>query len=466
MKILLSLIFFLGCFVYVDAQTAVVTAKVDRRIELTSIIARLADYKEYVRNDFKSYADEVDAYYAKYKNHPAVEYARKVRQSNNISFDAVPSLAVHLNQNLTPKFLFSDDAPDSRWGKRAAEEFAELLRQFYKETNSEAFFDSQAERYKTAEQRMQTVIQKIDFAWYKNFYGEVPRGTFNLYVGLLNGGMNFGPKVVHPDGKEELFAVIGAWKTDEKNLPVFADDFLPTIIHEFNHSFINHLVYAREKQFLPSGEKIYQPVAEKMAKLAYGNWKTTVVESLVRAAVIRYLFDHGEFEKASAELLNERNKGFLWIDELFVLLGTYENSRRLYPTFRAFLPVIEGYAVDLAKRIGEKAKYFARRQPRVISIDAFANGAEDVDSRLTKITFTFDQPLEGKGYSINLGSLGRAGYPLEKAVGYSEDRTKFTVEVKLKPDTQYEFVVTGASFKSVDAFPLQNYVVKFKTKKE
>ena len=466
MKAVLIVIFLFCSFVFVNAQTVSVTAKVDRRIELTSIVARLAGYEEYTRSEFKSYVADVDEHFAKYKNHPAIEYARKMRASRNIAFDAVPSLAVHLNQNFTPKFPFSDSAPDPRWGQKGAEEFAGLLRQFYKDTNGEAFFSSHAALYKTAEERMQTVIGKVDFAWYKNFYGEIPRGTFNLYIGLLNGGMNFGPKVVYPDGREELFAVIGAWKMDEQGLPVYADDFLPTIIHEFNHSFINHLVHAREKQFTPSGEKIYRPVAEKMTRLAYGNWKTTVIESLVRAAVIRYLFDHGETEKASDDLINERNRGFLWIDELFVLLGTFENSRKLYPTFRSFLPVIEGYAVDLAKRIDGKAKYFARRQPRVVSIDAFTNGAQDVDPRLTEITFTFDQPLEGKGYSINIGTLGRAGYPIEKAVGYSPDRTKFAVQVKLKPDTQYEFIVTGASFKSVDAFPLQNYVVKFKTKKE
>jgi hypothetical protein len=293
----------------------------------------------------------------------------------------------------------------------------------------------------------------------------VPKGTFNLYIGLLNGGMNFGPKVVYPDRREELFAIIGAWKMDEKGLPVFADDFLPTIIHEFNHSFINHLIHEREKQFLPSGEKIFQPVADKMTKLAYGNWKTTIIESLVRAAVIRYLFDHGEFEKVSAELINERNKGFLWIDELFVLLGTYENSRKAYPTFRSFIPIIEGYCVDLSKRIDEKAKYFDSRQPRIVSIDAFENGDQDVDSNVTQITFTFDQPLSGKGSSINIGSRGREHYPIEKGIGYSEDRTKFTVQVKLKPDWEYEFVVTGNSFKSIDGYPLQNYPVKFKTRK-
>lgn len=448
------------------AKTPMVTAKVDRRIELTTIIARLAGYDEYLRNDFVSYTSDVDRHFAEYKNHPAIGFARKVRENNGIAFDAVPSLAVHLNPDLTPKFPFSDSAPDERWGRKNAEEFAKLLQQFCRDADCETFFDSHAELYKTAETRMQEVINRVDFAWYKNFYGEVPKGSFNLYIGLLNGGMNFGPKVVYPDGREELFAVIGAWKTDEKGLPIFADDFLPTIIHEFNHSFINHLVYARTKQFQPSGEKIFQPVAAQMTRLAYGNWRTTIVESLVRAAVIRYLFDHGEVEKASAELINERNRGFLWIDELFVLLGTFENNRKAYPTFRSFLPLIEGYAVDLSKRIEEKAKHFEKRQPRVVAIDAFANGAQDVDPKLTQITFTFDQPLEGTGYSINRSAGGREHFPIEKVIGYSQDRTKFTVEVKLKPDWEYEFDVTGLAFKSIDGYPLQNYAVKFKTKKE
>ncbi len=467
MKTTLSVIILFCSFVFVSAQTVAVTAKVDRRIELTSIVARLAEYNEYKRDDFKSYAADVDAYFAKHKNHAAVEYARKMRQSNGIGYDAVPSLALHLNPNLTPKFPFSETAPDKRWGKTSGEEFARKLQQFYRDTNSEAFFAAHAELYKTTEQKMQNVINKVNFAWYKNFYGEVPRGSFNLYIGLLNGGNNYGPKVVYPNGKEELYAVIGAWKMDEKGLPVFVEEeFLPTIIHEFNHSFINHLVREREKQLQPSGEKIYQPVAEKMTRLAYGTWKTMLDESLVRAAVARYLFDHGETEKAAAELVNQRNLGFLWIDELFVLLGTYENSRKSYPTFRSFLPLIEAYTIDLAKRIDDKAKYFAARQPRIVALEPFANEAPDVDPQITEITFVFDQPLAGKGASISLGSLGRAGYPVEKALNYSPDRTKFTVQVKLKPDTQYEFVVTGNSFRSADGYPLQNHVVKFKTRKE
>lgn len=464
--VLLTIILFLSVN-FVNAQDFVIKAKVDRRIELTSIIARLAEYNEYVRDDFKIYAEDADKHFAGYKNHPAVEFARKIRMSNDIGFDAVPSLAVHLNQNLTPKFPFSDSAPDKRWGKENAVEFAKLLGQFYRDTDAENFFKSHGELYKLAEERFQKVVDKVDFKWYKTFYGEVPKGTFNIYIGLLNGGMNFGPKVVYPDGKEELYAVIGTWKMDDESLPVYTDDFLPTIIHEFNHSFINSLVDSNAKLFQTGGEKIFYPVTEKMQRLAYGNWKTMIVESLVRAAVTRYLFEHDGMEKADSAIIVEKAKGFVWMDELFVLLGTYENNRKSYATFRSFMPVLAGYYVDLSKRIDNKLAVFRDQQPKVVAIDAFKNEAQDVDPNIEQITFTFDKPLNGKGYSINFGKSGQAGYPeIGKKVGfYSEDGLKFTLLVKLKPDWEYEFVITGNGFFSKDGYPLQDYVVKFRTKK-
>lgn len=50
------------------AQGFAVKATVDERVELTSIVARLAEYDEYVNHYFKSYASDVDQYFAKYKS--------------------------------------------------------------------------------------------------------------------------------------------------------------------------------------------------------------------------------------------------------------------------------------------------------------------------------------------------------------------------------------------------------------
>src|SRR5262245_22365138 len=221
-------------------EAPIVIAKVDLRVELMSVIARLAGYQEYVRNEFKIYADDVDKYFGKHKQHRAVQFAVKIRQSNGVSFDAVMAMAVHLNPPpaLTPRVAFTDTEPERRWGKESAEEFAELLRQFYKDADCEGFFKAHADLYRIAEERFQQLLNKVDFAWYKRFYGEAPEGAFNLRVGLLNGGGNYGPKVVYPDGKEDLYAIIGTWRTDGAGLPTYDAETLPTIIHEFKHSFV------------------------------------------------------------------------------------------------------------------------------------------------------------------------------------------------------------------------------------
>jgi hypothetical protein len=447
-----------------------VIAKIDQRVELMSIIARLAEYKEYVRNDFKLYADAVDRHFEKYKNHAAVEFAKKIRESNGVSFDAVMNMAVHLNSlpALTPRVTFSEQIPDKRWGKEAAEQFARLLRQFYQDADCENFFKSHRHIYRIAEQRFQQLLGKVNFDWYKGFYGEVPKGTFNLYIGLLNGGGNYGPKVVHADGIEDLYAIIGTWQIDSEGLPLYNERILPTIIHEFNHSFINHLVYERKEQLRAAGEKVYQLVASKMKRLAYDNWETTIVESLVRAAVIRYLLkNESRLETAYKELLRDQINGFLWIEELVALLGAYENSRGSYPTLRSFLPLIEGYYKDLAERVDYKIKIYHESMPRVIAIAPIANGAQDVDPSISELTFTFDKPLDTKaGYSINFGQSGKEHYPVEKVVGYNETGSTFTIQVKLKPDWNYEFVLTDRSFRGKDGYPLLPYVVNFKTKRQ
>jgi len=236
-------------------------AEVDRRVELLSVVARLAAYSEYVNNQFKSYAADVDAFFANYRNHPVVEYASKLRSERGVSYDAVMSMAVHLDPppKLTQRVTFTEKAPDPRWGKEAAERFADLLRRFYSDANRERFFQAHEAMYKTAAARFQLVLNKVDFDWYRRFYGELPVGTFNLYVGLLNGGGNYGPKVVHTDGTEDLYAIIGTSQTDSAGLPVYGEEVLSLIIHEYNHSFINHLLFENDQQLNAAGEKVSTP---------------------------------------------------------------------------------------------------------------------------------------------------------------------------------------------------------------
>jgi hypothetical protein len=69
-----------------------------------------------------------------------------------------------------------------------------------------------------------------------------------------------------------------------------------------------------------------------------------------------------------------------------------------------------------------------------------------------------------KGYSISYGERGKDYSPIVGVVGFSDDGTSFTLNVEIKPNHEYEFIITDRSFKSAEGYPLRPYEVKFKTK--
>ena len=71
-------------------QSAQIEAAVDPRVELMSIIFRLAGNPEYnMPNSQSPYADDVAAHFGPFRDHPVVKLARKLRQEHGVSYDAV-----------------------------------------------------------------------------------------------------------------------------------------------------------------------------------------------------------------------------------------------------------------------------------------------------------------------------------------------------------------------------------------
>ena len=51
--------------------------------------------------------------------------------------------------------------------------------------------------------------------------------------------------------------------------------------------------------------------------------------------------------------------------------------------------------------------------------------------------------MNKKGYSISNGSRGKDFSPIAGVVGFSDDGTSFTLKIEMKPDHEYEFVITS-----------------------
>ena len=442
--------------------------RVDERVELMSIVFRLADNFEYNMNTLPAYSSDIDRYFGPYKNHPAVQMAHMLADKNGVGFDAVMAMAISLSPppELKPLVAFTSEVPDSRWGPDA-ERFLPLLRSFYRDTKFENFYAAHQSMYRLAGKRFAMTLGTADFGWYPRFYGGRPDLAYHLILGMNNGGGNYGPRLVYLDGRMELFSIIGCWTHDSAGNPTYPPDqgYLATIIHEFNHSYVNPAVAEHWKQFSDT-DRVYSTVSEQMKRMAYDNAETMVNESLVRAAVIIYFQQTGEDNRSNLKRIREEQRnGFFWMDRLVESLKRYEMQRAHYPTFTSYIPQIASFYRDLALHASAEAATFSAKSAHVMHTQPFANHAEDVDASVAQITVTVDKPLDpGAGYSIDRGMDGDEHYPIAGKPTFAPDGLHILLPVQLKPNQTYSFVLTPRAFATPDGYPLASYKVEFTTK--
>lgn len=482
MKRLIFLLTGLLAVSYVAAGTQATATRgiskptVDRRVELMTIVARLADYPEYQSKLVPVYTDSLDAWFAPYKEHPAVLYMKMLKKESNVGYDAVPIMGVYMTEppKLRPRLPLTASQPESRWGVQRGTEFIKLLDKFYKDARCEEFFARQAPLFGQVEEAFGDVFAEIDMEWFTRFFGGESKGGMVPIVGMGFGGGNYGGSIVYPDSTEDQYAFMGMWKMDnDRKIRFDKEMFMNVIVHEFNHSFVNPALDA-EPGLAWSASEIYRVASEQMSKQAYTNGRTVLNETFVRAAVIRYLMAHADSTAVNNEMLYQIDCHFIWMPEAVELLGEYEANRDQYPDFRSFMPRV----VEFCNEVSTQMNVIGRRREKekairsgkvvhVVAVEPFGNGAQDVDPDLKEITIRFDRPLVGRGYSFNPGPGGvDKFFEFVGAKGYSDDNKAFTIQVKLEPNREYEFyVLKDFSFVTPDGIRMtEDYLVKFRTR--
>ena len=464
MKNLIALIFIvLSLQNYAQEKRFIEVPRVDKKVELLSIVFRLAGNEEYNSQYFRRYSDKVESYFKAYKEHELIKFAKELRQRKGISYDAVMSMAVILDDKLNPLIDFSSTLPEKRWNEIDAKKFVRLLKEFYRDAKCEEFFIDNEALFQEVAVRFRQAIEKLDLNWFLSFFGIKSNENFTIIISPSIGGNNYGPSYTLPNSEKKVFAIMGTWKVDETGIPVYAqEEYLPTIIHEFNHSFVNQLLAKHKELFEESGKRIFKVAEYEMShQQAYGSWQTMLNEALVRGSVIMYFTNHGSNESEIQMMLNnESNKGFIWIKGLVDELKKYDNQRAKYPTLDSYMLVLS----EAYKTFDEKISQFDAKRPRVESITEFAINDTIVSPQLKTITIVFDRPLAGKGYSVNYGDKGKSAFPKIDNINYAADNKSVVMVVQLMPNKEYQFVLTGKNFKTPDGIALKTYEVNFKTK--
>jgi hypothetical protein len=472
-----------------DKQTArPFTVCVDPRVELMSILFRLAGNGEYNQGRVPSYVQDVESHFGRFRDHPAVKLAQELRQTRGIGFNAPMGLAMHVTDavSLHEKVSLSPlpDSMDSRWTSKNAREFLAPARGFVAETDFKGFFDKHEPLYQLAVQRMQETLDKHGhLEWLDSFFGPRKGADFHVILGMLNGGPSYGARLKRPDGQEDLYAVIGVWRVDAQGQPSFSPEMIPTIVHEFTHSYANALVDQFAKELKGPGEKIFPFVAEEMRRQAYGNWKTMMYESLTRACVLRYIWATYEPAALRKAVASENSCSFYWVGELAEVLGEYDTQPRKYGDLAQFFPRIiaffNDYAKDADAKLGavvqekkevkekqeKQLQEWREKGPKIVALIP-ANGARDVDPNLKAIVITFDRPMRNPGWAVV--TFVQDQFPkISGPVGYDAARQVFTAPVQLQPGKEYLFGLNAEKFLgfcSEEGIPLAPVVIRFQTK--
>jgi hypothetical protein len=411
--------------------------------------------------------EDVEKHFGEFRGHAAIKLAQKLRSSRGVSFDACMSMAVHLKDaEKCAERIPLDPRPaslDSRWRPPEVQAFLPEVRAFIEESRFQRFYAEHKPLYQTAKERVQALLDKNGhLEWFGEFFGEGPPSQFTVAIALLNGPANYGPHCRLPDGQEDLYCILGAWLVDSEGQPTFSVGVVETVVHEFCHSHVNSIVDRHEKEFQPAGQKLFERVAKAMRRQAYGNWKTMIYESLVRACTIRHVRRYQGAMAARWKILDDQGRQFQWVGRLADLLEDYEKNRPRYPNLEAFSPRLVAFFQEEAAKEPNKTE---AKAPRVVSVNP-TDGAVDVDPALGQIRVVFDRPMRDNSWAL-VGSKTDLPETTGKP-SYDSKRTTWTVPIRLKPESSYRFMLNSErfqGFRSADGVPLEPVTVRFKTGK-
>jgi uncharacterized protein DUF4932 len=325
--------------------------RVDKRIELMSIVMRLAAAEEYQRAAAMPYTRDVDETFKPFASHPAIAMTKEIRDKNGIGFDAPIHFAVHLDDKLQPFATEELIAFDERWKGVDIAGYAAKLRDFVTASKLDAFLAAHADYTKRVEEAFRTRVDAEDpVGWFDTMFGVRKSARYIVVPGLLNGPNNFGSHAT-TGSTLEMYQVLGVSDVDSAGIPKIDDTTVALLVHEMAHSYINPVFDQHLGAFEKARVVIYPLVEKAMRAQAYDS-HAMINESGVRAVTVLYMSDRRGPQAAADATRAEVRRSFVWMPDLVELFRQYKKDRATYPDLEAFMPVVakffEQRAVDFA----------------------------------------------------------------------------------------------------------------------
>jgi len=287
--------------------------KVYEHVELVSLIMRLADFQEY-SDEMTEYQQSLRPAFEEFADHPAVEFARYLRFSAGIGFDAPIIFAIHLEYT-EGQFQLMQDSDiwelDDRWTPETAERFLELLNDFYIDSGFASFFEAHTPYFEEHSQRLaDQLLSRINFDWFYQF--------------------GFGPEylrvIVYPSGAGGGYGPTQLGRVSYAVLPGSADYgdlwMLEFAVHEFAHSFANDIAAAWYEENEEFRRMSYDSV-DLVRMPFYSHSLIMAFEYATRAYTILYMVENHDVLLCH-QLLGEITRGFPYIEAVFAMITEHE----------------------------------------------------------------------------------------------------------------------------------------------
>jgi hypothetical protein len=311
------------------------------QIELISIIQKISNYSEkhgfLLTNETAGYVAEVNEYFGSYKTDPVVRMFDKLSRPGMLNYSIPSSIMLHVDAdlNLRKDILLDDFVVNRCGGRDSLAIFLDLLRQFAARSSFNTFFQQHKKYYLSL---TDTTVAHLDrqnhITEIENFYG-VKQRSYNIVLVSLYNYVGYGNSLLYPDGKRDIFNVMGPMKY-QNGMPFFGDEeYLRYIVsHEFSHPFINPLTeknWAYIKAYAPNFDAI--PAVAK--KQVCGDWQECINEFVIRA-ITTCLAENVSDSFGKKIYDKEKSMGVSYLDALRDKIKYYQSNRDKYPTFASY----------------------------------------------------------------------------------------------------------------------------------
>ncbi|MCL6580656.1 MAG: DUF4932 domain-containing protein [Firmicutes bacterium] len=317
-----------------------VAVVVSPKVELVYVVAGLTGSAAEVSRARSVLGAEAIRNFRSYADHPAVK-AMAFLHERGLAYDALAKLASCFSDppGMEQVFPFGDYLCSRTYGLSRSMKEARLLdlgcrlAEFYADADFGAYLEAHRRDYDEMLARIREAFPADVPGIIESYYG----AGHSAYVVVVSGmSGNYALTLEEGDWTCGVAVISGCITENPGNLSA---SLWRLLAHEWSHTLVKPALDAHEG-LIASYAHLYPPIAGAMTSggQAYGTWRITLEELVIRAVEARMLLAGQGPEEAERALARHESLGFRYIRLLYGRLAEYEADRETYPRFVDFVP--------------------------------------------------------------------------------------------------------------------------------